>query len=108
MEEYLCLFFKNLVFAKPASMPCNKRMICAVQVTVFQFLGFFLLLLFPLSYMSVCSLKIFVYDGKTGEKVCALGGGKAHDGGIYAVSITSFVQIVCSISLPSSWTEVLQ
>lgn len=32
-------------------------------------------------------LKIFVYDGKTGEKVCALGGNKAHDGGIYAVSI---------------------
>lgn len=31
----------------------------------------------------------------------ALGGGKAHDGGIYAVSIPSFVQIVCSISLPS-------
>lgn len=37
--------------------------------------------------MSLCSFKIFVYDGKTGEKVCALGGGKAHDGGIYAVSI---------------------
>lgn len=54
--------------------------------------------------MSVCSLKIFVYDGKTGEKVCALGGGKAHDGGIYAVSITSFLQMICSISLPSSWT----
>ncbi|XP_075276652.1 WD repeat-containing protein 1 [Opisthocomus hoazin] len=30
--------------------------------------------------------QIFVYDGKTGEKVCALGGGKAHDGGIYAIS----------------------
>lgn len=36
--------------------------------------------------------------------MCALGGGKAHDGGIYAVSIASFVQMVCSISLPSSWT----
>lgn len=32
------------------------------------------------------SLKIFIYDGKTGEKVGALGGSKAHDGGIYAVS----------------------
>ncbi|KAG8505857.1 WD repeat-containing protein 1 [Galemys pyrenaicus] len=31
-------------------------------------------------------LKIYIYDGKTGEKVCALGGDKAHDGGIYAVS----------------------
>uniref|UniRef100_A0A8C2U6G8 WD repeat domain 1 n=2 Tax=Coturnix japonica TaxID=93934 RepID=A0A8C2U6G8_COTJA len=30
--------------------------------------------------------QIFIYDGKTGEKVCALGGGKAHDGGIYAIS----------------------
>ncbi|CAM4551701.1 unnamed protein product [Lepidochelys olivacea] len=30
--------------------------------------------------------QIFVYDGKTGEKVCALGGNKAHDGGIYAIS----------------------
>lgn len=36
--------------------------------------------------------------------MCALGGGKAHDGGIYAVSIASFVQMVHSISLPSSWT----
>lgn len=51
--------------------------------------------------MSVCSFKIFVYDGKTGEKVCALGGDKAHDGGIYAVSITSFVQMIRSVSLPS-------
>ncbi|XP_049645747.1 WD repeat-containing protein 1 isoform X1 [Suncus etruscus] len=30
--------------------------------------------------------QIFIYDGKTGEKVGALGGSKAHDGGIYAVS----------------------
>ncbi|KAL8207615.1 UNVERIFIED_CONTAM: WD repeat-containing protein 1 [Gekko kuhli] len=30
--------------------------------------------------------QIFVYDGKTGEKVGALGGSKAHDGGIYAIS----------------------
>ncbi|CAM4553817.1 unnamed protein product [Caretta caretta] len=30
--------------------------------------------------------QIFVYDGKTGERVCALGGNKAHDGGIYAIS----------------------
>uniref|UniRef100_F7CZ45 WD repeat domain 1 n=1 Tax=Callithrix jacchus TaxID=9483 RepID=F7CZ45_CALJA len=30
--------------------------------------------------------QIYIYDGKTGEKVCALGGSKAHDGGIYAVS----------------------
>ncbi|EHB03648.1 WD repeat-containing protein 1 [Heterocephalus glaber] len=30
--------------------------------------------------------QIFIYDGKTGEKVCALGGSKAHDGGIYAIS----------------------
>ncbi|OCT96723.1 hypothetical protein XELAEV_18008935mg [Xenopus laevis] len=30
--------------------------------------------------------QIFLYDGKTGEKVCSLGGSKAHDGGIYAVS----------------------
>ncbi|XP_016864369.1 WD repeat-containing protein 1 isoform X1 [Homo sapiens] len=32
------------------------------------------------------SWKIYIYDGKTGEKVCALGGSKAHDGGIYAIS----------------------
>uniref|UniRef100_W5MUS3 WD repeat domain 1 n=1 Tax=Lepisosteus oculatus TaxID=7918 RepID=W5MUS3_LEPOC len=31
--------------------------------------------------------QIFLYDGKTGEKLAALGGGKAHDGGIYAVSV---------------------
>uniref|UniRef100_A0ACB8E6B2 WD repeat-containing protein 1 n=1 Tax=Sphaerodactylus townsendi TaxID=933632 RepID=A0ACB8E6B2_9SAUR len=30
--------------------------------------------------------QIFIYDGKTGEKVGALGGSKAHDGGIYAIS----------------------
>ncbi|KAJ6659379.1 hypothetical protein lerEdw1_019111 [Lerista edwardsae] len=30
--------------------------------------------------------QIFIYDGKTGEKVGALGGNKAHDGGIYAIS----------------------
>ncbi|KAG8453507.1 hypothetical protein GDO86_000219 [Hymenochirus boettgeri] len=30
--------------------------------------------------------QIFLYDGKTGEKVCSLGGSKAHDGGIYAIS----------------------
>ncbi|KFO25761.1 WD repeat-containing protein 1 [Fukomys damarensis] len=30
--------------------------------------------------------QIFIYDGKTGEKVCSLGGSKAHDGGIYAIS----------------------
>lgn len=59
-----------------------------VYQSIRHYLGVFLLLLFPLSCISVCSFKIFVYDGKTGEKVCALGGGKAHDGGIYAVSIT--------------------
>ncbi len=51
----------------------------------------------------MCSFKIFIYDGKTGEKVCALGGGKAHDGGIYAVSIASFVQTIRGITLQSSW-----
>ncbi|XP_058654090.1 WD repeat-containing protein 1 [Onychostoma macrolepis] len=30
--------------------------------------------------------QIFLYDGKTGEKLGSLGGDKAHDGGIYAVS----------------------
>ncbi|XP_048826244.1 WD repeat-containing protein 1 isoform X2 [Brienomyrus brachyistius] len=30
--------------------------------------------------------QIFLYDGKTGEKTGALGGEKAHDGGVYAVS----------------------
>ncbi|XP_072574631.1 WD repeat-containing protein 1 [Paramormyrops kingsleyae] len=30
--------------------------------------------------------QIFLYDGKTGEKTGALGGAKAHDGGVYAVS----------------------
>uniref|UniRef100_A0A7M4E813 WD repeat domain 1 n=1 Tax=Crocodylus porosus TaxID=8502 RepID=A0A7M4E813_CROPO len=30
--------------------------------------------------------QIFIYDGKTGEKICSLGGNKAHDGGIYAIS----------------------
>ncbi|KAM6979407.1 WD repeat-containing protein 1 [Aplochiton taeniatus] len=30
--------------------------------------------------------QIFVYDGKTGEKIGSLGGEKAHEGGIYAVS----------------------
>lgn len=32
------------------------------------------------------SLQIIVYDGNTGEKVSQLGGEKAHNGGIYAVS----------------------
>lgn len=43
---------------------------------------FFFLSFFP---------KIFIYDGKTGEKVGSLGGNKAHDGGIYAVSISDFI-----------------
>uniref|UniRef100_A0A1W7RBK5 WD repeat-containing protein 1 n=1 Tax=Agkistrodon contortrix contortrix TaxID=8713 RepID=A0A1W7RBK5_AGKCO len=30
--------------------------------------------------------QIIIYDGKTGEKIDALGGNKAHDGGIYAIS----------------------
>ncbi|XP_030620905.1 WD repeat-containing protein 1 isoform X2 [Chanos chanos] len=30
--------------------------------------------------------QIFIYDGKTGEKIGTLGGAKAHEGGIYAVS----------------------
>lgn len=30
--------------------------------------------------------QIFVYDGTSGQKICALGGDKAHDGGIYAIS----------------------
>uniref|UniRef100_A0A4W5MZD4 WD repeat domain 1 n=1 Tax=Hucho hucho TaxID=62062 RepID=A0A4W5MZD4_9TELE len=30
--------------------------------------------------------QIFLYDGKTGEKICSLGGAKAHEGGVYAVS----------------------
>ncbi|XP_028657651.1 WD repeat-containing protein 1 [Erpetoichthys calabaricus] len=30
--------------------------------------------------------QIFIYDGKTGEKITSLGGDKAHSGGIYAVS----------------------
>ncbi|KAJ8382280.1 hypothetical protein SKAU_G00030580 [Synaphobranchus kaupii] len=30
--------------------------------------------------------KIVLYDGKTGEKITALGGEKAHEGGIYAIS----------------------
>ncbi|KAG2465394.1 WDR1 protein, partial [Polypterus senegalus] len=29
--------------------------------------------------------QIFIYDGKTGEKISSLGGDKAHSGGIYAV-----------------------
>uniref|UniRef100_A0A8C7VK03 Anaphase-promoting complex subunit 4 WD40 domain-containing protein n=1 Tax=Oncorhynchus mykiss TaxID=8022 RepID=A0A8C7VK03_ONCMY len=32
------------------------------------------------------SSTIFLYDGKTGEKLGALGGAKAHEGGVYAVS----------------------
>lgn len=30
--------------------------------------------------------QMFIYDGKTGELVSSLGGDKAHNGGIYAVS----------------------
>ncbi|XP_063313848.1 WD repeat-containing protein 1 [Pelobates fuscus] len=30
--------------------------------------------------------QIFLYDGKTGEQVCNIGDGKAHNGGIYAIS----------------------
>ncbi|KAM4710069.1 WD repeat-containing protein 1 [Discoglossus pictus] len=30
--------------------------------------------------------EIFLYDGKTGEKLGSLAGGKAHNGGIYAIS----------------------
>lgn len=43
------------------------------------------------------SWKIYIYDGKTGEKVCALGGSKAHDGGIYAVSMSVFPSLVVGI-----------
>ncbi|XP_067845802.1 WD repeat-containing protein 1 [Heptranchias perlo] len=30
--------------------------------------------------------QIFIYDGKDGSKICALGGDKAHNGGVYAIS----------------------
>ncbi|XP_005995864.1 WD repeat-containing protein 1 [Latimeria chalumnae] len=30
--------------------------------------------------------QVFIYDGKTGDKISSLGGDKAHNGGIYAVS----------------------
>uniref|UniRef100_A0A9J7YZ34 WD repeat domain 1 n=1 Tax=Cyprinus carpio carpio TaxID=630221 RepID=A0A9J7YZ34_CYPCA len=42
-------------------------------------------LLFCVVLVSV-SVQIFLYEGKTGEKLGSLGGEKAHDGGIYAVS----------------------
>ena len=35
-------------------------------------------------------MQVFIYDGKTGEKLGSLGGDAAHSGGIYAVS-KSFV-----------------
>ena len=31
-------------------------------------------------------MQVFIYDGKTGEKLGSLGGDVAHSGGIYAVS----------------------
>lgn len=31
--------------------------------------------------------KAVLYEGKTGEKICSLGGEKAHSGGIYGVSV---------------------
>ena len=31
-------------------------------------------------------MQVFIYDGKTGEKLGSLGGDTAHSGGIYAVS----------------------
>nr|XP_015200286.1 PREDICTED: WD repeat-containing protein 1 [Lepisosteus oculatus] len=41
--------------------------------------------------------QIFLYDGKTGEKLAALGGGKAHDGGIYAVSVGNCFNFMLSL-----------
>lgn len=38
------------------------------------------------------SLQIIVYDGNNGEKVATLGGEKAHNGGIYAVSRHSILR----------------
>ena len=53
--------------------------------------------------------KIYIYDGKTGEKVCALGGNKAHDGGIYAVSTDLPAAVVgrrpCLPSSVKSWKQ---
>ncbi|XP_019516690.1 PREDICTED: WD repeat-containing protein 1 [Hipposideros armiger] len=43
--------------------------------------------------------QIYIYDGKTGEKVCSLGGSKAHDGGIYAVSMA-----LCSVTCLWQWS----
>lgn len=37
-------------------------------------------------------LKIIVHDGNTGETVGSLGGEKAHNGGIYAVSRNSLLK----------------
>jgi len=73
MQEYLlCLFFKNLAFDKPASMPCNKRMICAVQVTVFQFFSFFPVTAFPFGlYACVLSLRFLSMMGRL-ERKCVL------------------------------------
>ncbi|XP_078070971.1 WD repeat-containing protein 1 [Mustelus asterias] len=30
--------------------------------------------------------QVFIYDGKNGDQLCALGGGSAHSGGVYAIS----------------------
>lgn len=37
--------------------------------------------------------QIFLYDGKTGEKIGSVGGEKAHEGGIYAVSLLYAVNL---------------
>jgi len=47
-------------------------------------------------------MQVFIYDGKTGEKLGSLGGDTAHAGGIYAVS--SFL----SCSIPFNFSPLLQ
>lgn len=41
---------------------------------------------------------IFLYNGKTGEEICALGGGKAHKGGVYGISWSPDSKFVLSAS----------
>lgn len=42
--------------------------------------------------------QIFIYNGKTGEETCILGGGKAHKGGVYGLSWSADSKFLLSAS----------
>ncbi|XP_038647578.1 WD repeat-containing protein 1 [Scyliorhinus canicula] len=75
-DDYSCVFFEGLPLKFSFTINNHSRFVNCVRYspdgTMFASAG--------------ADGQIFIYDGKTGSQICALGGDSAHSGGVYAVS----------------------